>query len=168
MAAPVRFTVWGPAAPKGAVRPVPIRKGGTIVGSRLTEDGTRSRPWQALVRDAARQAVGSDAIPFPRETPLAVRALFWLPAPKSLPKRRPSAPVGQRVDLDKLVRGLLDAMTGVCYADDGQIVDVCARKAYAAPGTMPRVEVDVEAVALDAFPWARSCETVAPGREATA
>lgn len=150
------FTVWGEAATKGAVRPVPIKKDGVITGSRLTEDSKRSRPWQALVKDAARQAVGSEVLPFPLETAVAVKILFWLPAPKSLPKRRPSAPVGQRCDLDKLERGALDALTNVVWGDDGQVVQCQKWKAYAKPGTMPHVDFVITAVDLETFPWKES------------
>lgn len=158
----IRFTVWATAATKGAVRPIPIRKGGVLVGSRLTEDSKRSRPWQALVRDAAREAVGSDVIPFPLETAVRVRAVFWLPAPQSLPKRRPSAPIGQRAgDADKLARGVLDSLIGVVVGDDGQVVELHVIKAYVAPGTMPHVDLAIEGVDLNVLPWCKSQARVA-------
>lgn len=49
------FRVFGEPKPKGAVRPVPIRKHGQVVASRLVDD-SQSRPWAALVTDGARQA----------------------------------------------------------------------------------------------------------------
>jgi Holliday junction resolvase RusA-like endonuclease len=34
-------------------------------------------------------------------------------------------------DLDKLIRAILDALTGVVWRDDGQVVDIVASKVYA-------------------------------------
>jgi Holliday junction resolvase RusA-like endonuclease len=34
-------------------------------------------------------------------------------------------------DLDKLVRAILDSLTGVVWRDDAQVVDIVARKVYA-------------------------------------
>lgn len=36
-----------------------------------------------------------------------------------------------RPDIDKLLRGLLDALTGVAFRDDSQVSDIDARKVYA-------------------------------------
>lgn len=46
-----------------------------------------------------------------------------------------------RKDLDKLIRAVLDAMTGVVYVDDGQVCNIDARKRY---GEKPGVEVEVD------------------------
>lgn len=151
------FTVWGHAATKGAVRPIPIKKAGVVVGSRLTEDSKRSRPWQSLVRDAARQAIGSSTIPFAADQPVRLRAVIWLPAPKSLPKRRASAPVNMRAgDADKLARGLLDSLINCAFVDDGQVVELCVLKCYVKPGSMPHVDIVVDGVDLAAWPWKES------------
>jgi crossover junction endodeoxyribonuclease RusA len=44
-------------------------------------------------------------------------------------------------DIDKLVRAALDALTGVVFVDDGQVVELIATKAYAErPGLDMRIE----------------------------
>ncbi len=61
--------------------------------------------------------------------PIAVRVVFYLTRPASLPKRAVwhlKAP-----DLDKLERAIGDALTNVLYADDKQIVQWIAEKEYA-------------------------------------
>ncbi len=40
----------------------------------------------------------------------------------------------RRPDVDKLARAVLDSLTGVLFADDGQIVRLTAEKVYGTPG----------------------------------
>jgi Holliday junction resolvase RusA-like endonuclease len=63
--------------------------------------------------------------------PLILEATFFRPRPKSWKKARhypTSAP-----DLDKLVRAVGDALKGVLYRDDSQIVGIYARKLCGEP-----------------------------------
>lgn len=49
-----------------------------------------------------------------------------------------------RPDLDKLARAVGDALTGVCYRDDAQVVNLCAAKYYVMPSgrlSAPGVEI---------------------------
>jgi Holliday junction resolvase RusA-like endonuclease len=54
----------------------------------------------------------------------------------------PRSPSG-RPDLDKLIRAALDALTGVVYRDDAQIVMLYARKVYAGFDEGERLDVDL-------------------------
>jgi len=65
---------------------------------------------------------------------------FWYAPPK-----KPSHPVykAQKPDVDKLVRSILDSLTGVVYTDDSQVVIVTAYKKYGAP---ERVEIVAESL----------------------
>jgi len=58
---------------------------------------------------------------------------------------RPDAPkyVARRPDLDKLLRGLLDALQGVLVRDDAQIVSIEACKRFASEGESPGVIVEI-------------------------
>lgn len=123
----------------------------------MTHDNAKTRPWAAVVSDAAAQACSSVA--FPRGVPVQVQLAFSLPRPSSEPKRRPTAPV-RKPDVDKLTRLVLDACTGLVWQDDSQVVEVIARKAFVeAAGGQPRVDVHVEAIDLSEWPW---CASVAP------
>lgn len=135
------FTVFGVAQPMGSKRAF-IPKGWARP---VVTDSNRSlKSWQQLVMDATAQAIL--ALP-PTERRLLqdgvrLTVVFYLPRPKSAPKRitaHTTAP-----DLDKLVRALGDALTGVVYRDDAQIVDLVALKRYAALGAVPSVEIRVE------------------------
>ena len=52
---------------------------------------------------------------------------FVLKKPKTVTRKEPFV----RPDLDKLIRAVLDALTGVSYVDDQQVVEISANKVYA-------------------------------------
>jgi crossover junction endodeoxyribonuclease RusA len=47
----------------------------------------------------------------------------------------------RKPDLDKLVRGVFDALSGLCFEDDARVVDLRATKRLAALGEKPGLEV---------------------------
>ena len=50
----------------------------------------------------------------------------------ALTKSAPLFPTGRNVgDLDKLVRAVLDSLTGILYYDDSSVIDITAKKRYA-------------------------------------
>ena len=64
---------------------------------------------------------------------------FYFSRPKSVSyKKRPDHTV--KPDIDKLIRAVLDALTGIFYADDAQVDELYVTKMYGDP---PRVEVEV-------------------------
>ena len=70
-----------------------------------------------------------------------VRVVFALPRPKSLAKKV-SAHI-KRPDIDKLARAALDALSGVIWRDDSQVVELVASKSYAEPEEPPYVDISV-------------------------
>ena len=72
------------------------------------------------------------------EQAFGVELGFFLARPAYLP-RRVLYPVKKR-DVDKLLRAVLDALSGVLWRDDGQVIDVVVRKRFAVdPGVEARV-----------------------------
>jgi Holliday junction resolvase RusA-like endonuclease len=76
----------------------------------------------------------------PLAEPLQMRLMFFLPRPKghfgtgkNSAKLKASAPLAPAVkpDLDKLVRAVLDALTGVVFRDDCQVAGLSCSKLYA-------------------------------------
>ncbi len=133
----ITFTAYGTPAPKGSTRAF-IPKGWKRAV--ITETNKHTRPWAAIVKYAAKQAVNSDTIPF-TSCPVSLHIVFYLPMPKSLPKR-----VHWHVkkpDCDKLLRAAIDALTGIIFTDDSQIVRISAMKEYTV-GQMPRAEFMIE------------------------
>lgn len=112
--------VRGEPKPKGSTRA--FVKGGraiTVGASRST------RAWEFSVRTAVQSQWDGPML----EGPISLVVEFCLPRPKSAPKSRLFPTV--RPDLDKCARAVLDALTGVCYRDDSQIVWLHLAKKYA-------------------------------------
>lgn len=121
-----------------------------VGGGRLIESSRQVGPWREIVRQAALEAMAGRP---PIDGPVYLVELFALPRPKShygtgrnagQVKRGAPALPPTRPDLDKLARAVGDALTGVCYRDDAQVVNLCAAKHYVTPsGTLsvPGVQI---------------------------
>lgn len=123
-----RFFAAGLPAPKGSTQAF-IRGGRAVT----THDNAKTKPWQAVIAYAARQAGVT-----PLDGPVSMQLIFCLPRPRGHFGKRgllPSAPARPTVkpDLDKLERSCLDALTGIGFADDAQVVDLLTAKHYCAP-----------------------------------
>jgi crossover junction endodeoxyribonuclease RusA len=77
--------------------------------------------------------------------PVRLLVAFYLPRPKSLPKK--VLHHVKKPDLDKLVRSVKDGLTRVAWKDDSQVVDVKAIKRYAELGTTPHAVITVQPLA---------------------
>jgi crossover junction endodeoxyribonuclease RusA len=128
----VSFVVVGVAVAQGSKRAFVTPAGPRVVDA----NEKRLWPWRAAVAAEARGAM-RDRLPL--RSPIWLRATFAFTRPaghfgsgRNRSLVRPSAPpVPGRPDLDKLVRALLDALTGVVFVDDAQVVELVARKRYA-------------------------------------
>jgi crossover junction endodeoxyribonuclease RusA len=128
--------------PQGSVTAVPRKAGEPSVRYSNKEALTH---WRNMIRTKARRQ-GAE----PHVGPMVVTCVFGMPRPKShLHLRggryviRPeyiSAVPDVVPDIDKLIRAVLDSLTGVCYLDDKQVVSVHARKEY---GDVTTIGVDV-------------------------
>lgn len=121
--------VPGAPAPQGSKRHV----GRGI----LIESSKAVGPWRERVALAAhshaRGLLGG---------PVSVDLTFVLPRPKSAPKRT-TPPAVKRPDLDKLARAILDALTGVWFADDSAVVSLFASKRLAEIEEPPGVHITI-------------------------
>lgn len=103
--------------------------------------------YRARVAVAAQHA---GAVPI--TGPISVVVAFTLPRPKNhfgtgrnehvLKASAPAWPT-KNPDIDKLLRSLLDALTGVCFNDDNQVVQVAVTKGYVRDGEGPQTVVTV-------------------------
>lgn len=129
----IRFTVPGVPVPQGSMRAL-MRPGARF--PIVTSDNRSLKPWRQSVAFAAVDACPDREL---WQGPVSIGVVFYLPRPKSLPKRV-AYPV-KKPDCDKLVRGVLDALTGILWRDDSQVVEMAAWKLYGDP---PRAEITVE------------------------
>ena len=78
-------------------------------------------------------AIGQTFFLLEKDTPLSVSVDFYITRPKSVSvKKRPFPTV--KSDLDNYEKALLDALNGIVWKDDSQIVEIRARKLYAVRG----------------------------------
>lgn len=138
----IKFTVVGKPQPAGSKRAFVNPKTGRAI---VTDDNKRSKPWQAEVRVAAAEVMPGELL----TGPLKVRMIFYRSRPKAhygtgrnelrVKDSAPQHPV-TKPDVLKLARGVEDALTGVIWRDDAQIVDEVISKRFGEP---ERCEVEV-------------------------
>lgn len=134
------FSVFGVAQPKGSARAF-LPKGWTR--PIITSDNPSLKAWEGLVRGELQRVMAdvdatSKAMLF--DAPISVTLAFYLPRPKSAP-RKVIYPT-KRPDLDKCIRSTIDALSGVAFKDDTQVVSIAATKHYADGAA--RVDIVVE------------------------
>lgn len=152
---PVRaITFFAPGLPqtKGSAKGFGfIRKHGPRagkIGVNITNDNAKAKGWAASVRrDAVEAMEGRTMI----DGAVRVLVTFHLPRPKCHFNKRglkvgaPAFPiVKERNDIDKLARCALDALTGVVWADDSQVVRLVADKKFGTPGATFTISEAVE------------------------
>jgi Holliday junction resolvase RusA-like endonuclease len=121
----IRFFVPGIPRTAGSKRAFVIN-GRAIV----TEDNKRSKNWRAAVALVANEHFLS-----PYTGPLRATFTFHILRPKGHMGKhgvRPSAPKypAVRPDVSKTIRATEDALTGIAWKDDAQIVEQIAAKLY--------------------------------------
>ena len=139
----IKFTVFGVPAQMGS-------KKAFVRGTRaiLTDDNSvKRKQWaNAVATEAATRMRGQKLM----DGPVTVCVEFFFPRPKShygsgknSQVLKASAPSlhSQSPDLDKLIRCLGDAMTGIVYQDDRQIYAVEARRSWTVSQARAEVEV---------------------------
>lgn len=138
MSETISFQARGIPQPKGSTKAF-MRPGMRFPV--VTNDNLKTKPWADVVRLVAQQYAPS----LPWDGAVELSVWFSLVRPKSLPKK--IVHHVKKPDLDKLVRTVKDALKGVIYIDDSQVMYVEAKKKYADDGSAPGVYVVVRHVA---------------------
>lgn len=109
----ISFEVHGTPVPQGSMK--------VINGHVIHNRGSALAAWRSQIALTARQSGAK-----PTLEPVDIDMVFTILRPKTVTRPEPSvAP-----DLDKLVRGVLDALTAVMYRDDSQVTSLRAQKVY--------------------------------------
>lgn len=130
----IKFTVPGDPVPQG--RPRATSKGGMT----KLYDPPASREYKKLVKAYASKNRPPELI----EGYIEVEMLIYKRSLKSFSKKKiAEAEAGflrpkTKPDADNYAKGILDAMKGIIWQDDGQVTDLIARKYYSAN---PRAEI---------------------------
>lgn len=142
------FTVLGKCEPQGSATAFvpttkngqPIRREGGSIVVNITSDNPALKKWRGEIEKAARRAWG--ARPPIEEESLYVEVCFFLKRPEGhwrsgrnahlLKDDAPAHPI-TIPDVDKLLRAILDGMSGVVYKDDALVTKAPPEKRYAVP-----------------------------------
>lgn len=136
------FTVYGHAEPGGSKR-AGMNKEGRIF---VRDDNPKTQPWKLQIAQVAGELmVGREMF----KGPLYLVATFYRVRPAShfnksgVSRSAPKHPT-TRPDTTKLLRPVEDALQGIVYQDDAQIVEQLVRKRYGEPA---RVEIKIGVLA---------------------
>lgn len=142
------ITVYGEAQPAGSKKGFVNKRDGRVI---IVDANSKSGDWKKVVAQAAGEQWRGGLM----DGPIRLTMVQYRPRPsnhygtgRNAGVRKDSAPYFPitRPDVLKIARGIEDALTGVLYRDDSQIVDEHLMKRYGEPA---RVEVIVEQVVDD-------------------
>ncbi len=142
LAAVFTLTVYGTPAPAGSKRALPL--GGKFGGRPIVVDANaRAKPWKNLIAQQGGIEMRSRSL---YRGPLHVNFTFWVRRPKSHYNSKGELKTSaqkwptKKPDCLKLARAVEDALSGIVYADDAQIVTEFLVKRYGEP---ERVEIEI-------------------------
>lgn len=129
----LELAVAGEPQPKGSMKAIPAKNADGTLRIAMKNDNPKTKEWQDLVSfHATSQMRGKK----PHEGAVMLSMLFRLTRPRThwLKSGELRSDMSEehvdKPDVDKLVRCVLDALTGICYVDDCQVVTVSATKTY--------------------------------------
>jgi Holliday junction resolvase RusA-like endonuclease len=99
-------------------------------GRIVHQKSKRLMDWRSAIATEAKTAVTE------LDGAVAIGMVFVVARPKTVKRLLPSV----KPDLDKYVRAVMDALTGVAYVDDSQVVSLYAEKVY---GSKPGVFISI-------------------------
>jgi Holliday junction resolvase RusA-like endonuclease len=129
----ISFTTLGVPTPQGSMKAFMPKGAKHPV---VTTDNKKLKPWRQEVAGCAINAMAG--IP-PTDGAVELAVRFYFQKPKSTPKR--VTEMITKPDVDKLIRGICDALKGIVYRDDSQVVFKAGSKEF---GTPPRAEIELK------------------------
>ena len=128
----IAFFVSGTPVQQGSMKAIPTPGGVRVIHSRSTE----LLSWRNTVAWHAKDEMGTQE---PGRGPVSLSLCFYHQRPKGhyrtgrhAAELKHDAPLWKDTapDLDKQVRAVLDALTGVAYVDDRQVCEIVAQKKF--------------------------------------
>lgn len=143
----LQVTADGVPRPQGSKKA--FVRGGKAV---LVEQSEGLKEWREHVASSASTHMQYQGLEMIENAPVEVRLVFAMPRTKAMKPTDPLTMI-QRPDIDKLERGILDALTGVVFKDDSQVCVVHKVKRRCAPGESPNVFINVELAKDQVVAW---------------
>lgn len=136
---------------------IPRPKGSmTHIGAgRMRNASANVSRWQRMMADSARHDMSRRGTHLmPRGAAVSVGCVFMMPH-ADLPEPREPA-IAERIgDVDKLLRCVLDALTGVAYEDDVQVISARESRFYAGTEGPGAVVTATGLTLIDVDVWRR-------------
>jgi len=139
----ISFFVLGVPVPKGSAKAYVNKHTGRA--QVMQDNREKQKPWASAITLTAMVSGVKGTL-----SPVKVDLVFAMPRLKShfgtgknATSIKPNAPLEHtsKPDLDKLIRCVLDALTGVAWHDDSQVFEVHAKKIYR---SNPGVQITLE------------------------
>jgi len=141
----ITFFVAGVPVPKGSAKA--FMNKGMRFPVVVQDNAERQKPWASMIGYTAQRA-GAEMM----AGPVKVEAHFFMPRLKShygsgkkegvIKANAPNFHIS-KPDLDKLIRCIKDALTGIVWKDDSQVAEVSASKVYS---NLPGVRIWISAL----------------------
>lgn len=137
-----------PGEPQGKARPKVTRLKN---GQSHTYTPQNTADYEQMVKKCYRESVGK--FRFEAGKPLWMRVVAIFGIPKSKPKKTKAAMLLNRIrptkkpDFDNIFKIICDALNGIAYADDAQIVEATISKIFT--DSAPRIEVELSEIGGD-------------------
>jgi crossover junction endodeoxyribonuclease RusA len=146
------FTIFGVPQPQGSTRAF-LPRGWTRPV--ITSDNPKVKPWRQELAQTATVAMHECGEQMAgRGVPISITLKFYFEKPKS--ERKAAIHKTTKPDLDKLLRAVLDALTGIAYVDDSQVTDCRTSKVFGSPA---RLEVQISTL-VEAVPKTPKAHTL--------
>lgn len=142
----VSFRIYGNPSPKGSWTRMP---NGATLPAGTTASRKRYNDWRHDVRAAALEAMGNEN---PTDLPVKLMVQFDLQYPATTIRKWQWGwwPHTKQPDVDKLLRAVMDALTGIVWLDDSQVTFAYLTKVYAWNGK-PGAHVVADFVSLESM-----------------
>ena len=133
----ISFTIYG--------EPIPWKRPRFNGKSKHVYEDSKVREYKKQVISAFEESGGKV---YEKDVPLRMSVRFYLQVPKSASKKKIREMISKlfptkRPDNDNLYKGIADALNGIAYYDDSQIVITHIHKRWT---EYPRVEITIEEV----------------------
>jgi Holliday junction resolvase RusA-like endonuclease len=137
----MEFFVAGEPVPQGSTKSFYIEKLNRVVTTHGNRNTERWRQRIAAEAQRCNEVRESTFFCEDRNCGYIVRLHFQFSKPKSMPKKRHLNT--KRPDLDKLIRAVLDGITGVLIPDDAQVIGIAASKSYCDGSHQPGLTISI-------------------------
>lgn len=100
----------------------PVAKGRPRFGNGRTYTPKKTKDFETRIKSMAKEQYRNGAM----KGPLSVTIVFFMKRPKTVNRDYPTV----KPDVDNLCKATLDALNGIAYEDDSQIIEINASKKY--------------------------------------